>query len=66
MSQSNGSAGDSEETPDGSVMPPAAEGGDSEKMQLSELLKRHPSQNPGLSSVNQGTSESASLNLQSR
>ena len=49
MSQSNVSAGDPKETSDGTVMPPAAEEGDSEnKMQLSELLKRHSSQEPGL------------------
>ena len=48
MSQSNVSAGDPKETSDGTVMPPAAEEGDSEnKMQLSELLKRHSSQEPG-------------------
>ena len=55
MSQSNVSAGDPTETSDGTVMPPAAEEGDSEnKMQLSELLKRHSSQEPGLLSVGQG------------
>ena len=52
MSQSNGSAGDPKETSDETVMPPAAEEGDSEnKMQLSELLKRHSSQEPGMLSV---------------
>ena len=66
MSQSNGSAGDPKETSDGTAMPPAAEEGGSEKMQLSELLKRHSSQEPGLLSVGQGINEFVSLNLQNR
>ena len=64
-------AGDRKESSDGSVMFPA-EGGDSDKKaRLSDLLKRHPSQDPGLSSLRNEKSQLTqirrlNLDLQSR
>ena len=44
-------AGDRKESSNGSVLFPVEEGDSDKKMRLSELLKRHPSQDPGLSSL---------------
>ena len=58
---------DRKESSDGSAVFPAGDGDSDKKTRLSDLLKRHPSQDPGLSSLlNEKSQSTKNLDLQSR